>query len=83
MSLLLIASFFMFYMLLRPSEFPFFLLDHVRHRYFGVLLKDAGHQAVTSDIIDTLKQRLVETLVLFYLAFERWLPALKQSDIPG
>jgi hypothetical protein len=30
------------------------LLDHVRHSYFRVLLKYAGHQAITADIIYTL-----------------------------
>lgn len=34
-----------------------FLLDHVRHRNFGVLLKHAGHQAITSDIINALRHR--------------------------
>lgn len=33
------------------------LLDHVRHRHFGVLLKHTGHQAVTSDIVNALKWR--------------------------
>lgn len=33
------------------------LLDHVRHRDFGVLLKHAGHQAVASDIVNALKER--------------------------
>lgn len=36
------------------------LLDHVRHRDFGVLLKHAGHQAVTSDVVNALKQRAAE-----------------------
>lgn len=38
------------------------LLDHVRHRDFGVLLKHAGHQAVTTDIVDALKRRAEENL---------------------
>ena len=36
---------------------PLFLLYHVRNRNFGVLLEHAGHQAVTPDVIDALKQR--------------------------
>lgn len=38
------------------------LLDHVRHRDFGVLLKHAGHQAVTTDIVNALKRRAEENL---------------------
>lgn len=45
---------FWLFTLLRP---PLFLLDHVWHRNFRVLLKHAGHQAVASDVIDALKQR--------------------------
>lgn len=41
--------------------YPLFSLDHVRHRNFGVLLEHAGHQAVTPDVIDALKQREEES----------------------
>lgn len=46
---------------LRP---PLFLLDHVWHRNFRVLLEHAGHQAVTSDVIDALKRVEITELMV-------------------
>lgn len=40
-----------------------FLLDHVRHRHFGVFLEHAGHQAVAPDVVDALRQRDTELVI--------------------
>lgn len=37
------------------AEGPLYLLDHMWHRNFGVLLKDDSHQAIATDIVHTLQ----------------------------